>query len=130
MIPLSIELPLSPRCIRQVVTLFVLQIQSANPEPQRSGPLPVYLQLVPTLFCIHLRRCGCGRPVRISLFEARETSMPRVRNFDTEPPFSYYYELQPDHRLESVANAHTAADLRVRLWFLDRTDLKSRGHRE
>jgi hypothetical protein len=39
---------------------------------------------------------------------------PRVRNFDTEPPSSYRYELQLHHRLESVANAHTAADLRVR----------------
>jgi hypothetical protein len=39
---------------------------------------------------------------------------PRVRNFDTTPPFSYCYELQPDHRWEGVANAHTAADLRAR----------------
>jgi hypothetical protein len=37
-----------------------------------------------------------------------------VRNFNTVPPFSYCYELQPDHRWEGVANAHTAADLRVR----------------
>jgi hypothetical protein len=40
--------------------------------------------------------------------------MSRLRNFDTEPPSSYCYEFQPDNRLESVANAHTAADLRIR----------------
>jgi hypothetical protein len=38
----------------------------------------------------------------------------RLRNFDTEPPSSYCYEFQPDNRLKSVANAHTAADLRIR----------------
>jgi len=41
--------------------------------------------------------------------------MPRLRNFDTEPYSSSCYEVEPDNRLESVANAHTAADLRVRL---------------
>jgi hypothetical protein len=41
--------------------------------------------------------------------------MPRLRNFDTEPHCSYCYEPEPDNRLESVANAHTAADLHVRL---------------
>jgi hypothetical protein len=56
-------------------------------------------------------------------FELRETNA-RVRNFDTEPPSSYCYELQPDLRLESVANAHTAADLHVRPWFSNRSDLK------
>jgi hypothetical protein len=40
--------------------------------------------------------------------------MPRLRNFDTEPHSSYCYEVVPDNRLESVANAHTAADLHVR----------------
>jgi hypothetical protein len=49
-----------------------------------------------------------------------------MRNFDTEPPSSYCYELQPDHRLESVANAHTAADLRIRPWFSIRTELENR----
>jgi hypothetical protein len=52
--------------------------------------------------------------------------MPRLRNFDTEPPSSYRYELQPDHRLESIANARTAADLHVRPWFSNRADLESR----
>ena len=50
--------------------------------------------------------------------------MPRLRNFDTKLPFSYCYELQPEHRLESVANAHTAADLHVRPCFLNRAGLK------
>jgi hypothetical protein len=48
------------------------------------------------------------------LFGASGTPMPRLRNFDTEPPSSYCYEFQPDNRLKSVANAHTAADLRIR----------------
>jgi hypothetical protein len=48
------------------------------------------------------------------LFGASGTPMTRLRNFDTEPPSSYCYEFQPDNRLESVANAHTAADLHVR----------------
>ena len=40
--------------------------------------------------------------------------MPRLRNFDTEPHSPYCYEAYSDKRLESVANAHTAADLHVR----------------
>jgi hypothetical protein len=64
------------------------------------------------------------------LFEANETRTPRLRNFDTEPPSSYCYEFRSDNRLESVANAHTAADLRVRPVFLNRAGLKSRGRRE
>ncbi|WP_146689440.1 hypothetical protein [Bradyrhizobium canariense] len=56
--------------------------------------------------------------------------MPRLRNFDTEPLRPYCYEQQPNDRLESVANAHTAADLHVRPWFSNRADLESRGRRE
>lgn len=56
-----------------------------------------------------------GRCVSL-LFEARNTNAP-LRNFDTDPPCPYCYELGPDNRLESVANAHTAADLHVRPWF-------------
>jgi hypothetical protein len=37
-----------------------------------------------------------------------------LRNFDTEPRSSHCYEIRSDNRLESVANAHTAADLHVR----------------
>src|ERR1035438_3774637 len=40
--------------------------------------------------------------------------MPRLRDFDTDPHSPYCYEVVPDNRLESVANAHTAADLHVR----------------
>jgi hypothetical protein len=68
--------------------------------------------------------------VRISLFEPRETLNARVRNFDTELPSSYRYELQPVHRWESVANAHTAADLRVRLWSSIRAEIENRGRCE
>jgi hypothetical protein len=37
-----------------------------------------------------------------------------LRNFDTEPRYLYCYRSEPYDRLESVANAHTAADLHVR----------------
>jgi hypothetical protein len=57
------------------------------------------------------------------LLEANETRKPRLRNFDTELPCSYCYESQPIERLESVAYAHTAADLHVRPWFSNRADL-------
>ncbi len=46
--------------------------------------------------------------------KASEAQCPRLRNFDTELPSSYWYEFISDNRLESVANAHTAADLHVR----------------
>jgi hypothetical protein len=52
---------------------------------------------------------------------------PRSRNFDTEPPSSYCYELQPDRRWESVANVQTAAGLRVRLWLSIRAEVKALG---
>jgi hypothetical protein len=47
-------------------------------------------------------------------FLAAEPYSAVVRNLDTEPAFSYCYELQPYLRLESVANAHTTVDLRAR----------------
>jgi hypothetical protein len=58
---------------------------------------------------------GCRRLVRISLVQSERGINARLRNFDTEPHHSYCYEFEPDNRLESVANAHTAADLHVRL---------------
>ena len=48
------------------------------------------------------------------LLEANGTRMPCLRNFDTKPHSPYCYEVEFDNRLESVANAHTAADLHVR----------------
>ena len=48
------------------------------------------------------------------LFKPNETRRPRLRNFDTTLPSPYYYRFRSDKRLESVANAHTAADLHVR----------------
>ena len=48
------------------------------------------------------------------LFEADEATLPRLRNFDTKPRSSHCYEVRSDNRLESVANAHTAADLHIR----------------
>ena len=48
------------------------------------------------------------------LFKRAEHECPTLRNFDTDPHSSYRYEVYSDNRLESVANAHTAADLHVR----------------
>ena len=68
---------------------------------------------------------------RISLVRSeRDTDALALRNFDTEPHSSHCYEVYPDNRLESVANAHTAADLHVRPGFSNRAGLKSRGRRE
>ena len=40
--------------------------------------------------------------------------MSRLRNFDKEPRYPYRYGFDSANHLESVANAHTAADLHVR----------------
>jgi hypothetical protein len=59
--------------------------------------------LLPGGFCADL---SCSRPAR------RECLTER--NFDTEPQYPYCYGSRPNNRLESTANAHTAADLHVR----------------
>lgn len=51
-------------------------------------------------------------------------------NSDTEQPLSYCYELPTQLRLESVANAHTAADLHVRSWVSYRAGQESLKRRE
>jgi hypothetical protein len=51
-------------------------------------------------------------------------------NSDTEQPLSYCYELTTQLRLESVANAHTAADLHVRSWVSYRAGQESLERRE
>ena len=51
-------------------------------------------------------------------------------NSDTEQPLSYCYELPTQLRLESVANAHTAADLHVRSWVSYRAGQESLERRE
>ena len=64
------------------------------------------------LVCLAFGR-SVGRCVFL-LFKANGTRAYRLRNFDTGLRCSYRYELESDNRLESVANAHTAADLHVR----------------
>jgi len=96
---------------RQVVISRLFQIQSATSEhPNRSAATP---PLKPARFASPSARFSAGWCVSL-LFEANETRMSRLRNFDTQPHSSYCYEVQSDNRLESVANAHTAADLHVR----------------
>jgi hypothetical protein len=100
---------------RQVVILSLFQIQPATPEHQnRSVATPLRLAHSFTRpSASHPLLLSDGRCVSL-LFEANEARMPRLRNLNTEPYSSYRYEVKPDNRLESVANAHTAADLHVR----------------
>src|SRR5665213_2841891 len=100
-------------CPRRGVTLCVFQIQPATPEVQLSSRYAASLS--PSL-TRPLASPSAPRPARFAflLFEANETRTPRLRNFDTKPPYPYCYEFRTDNRLESVANAHTAADLHVR----------------
>jgi hypothetical protein len=65
-----------------------------------------------TCFALH-QRFPPG-VVRISLVSKQRRIAARLRNFDTQPRSSHCYEVRSDNRLESVANAHTAADLHVR----------------
>jgi hypothetical protein len=51
---------------------------------------------------------------RISLFLTTKRECFALRNFETELPYPYRYGFELNDRLESVANAHTAADLHVR----------------
>src|SRR5580704_11479345 len=89
----------------------------SRPRPNRNRSAVTPPHPHPSVFTRPLAspslRCSDGRCGSL-LFEARKTRTPRLRNFDTEPYSSYCYEVELDNRLESVANAHTAADLRVR----------------
>jgi hypothetical protein len=63
---------------------------------------PLTVHLSPPVF-VHLLRVRADGFVGqcVSLFLSARDAMPRLRNFDTEPPSSYCYEFQPDHRLET-----------------------------
>jgi hypothetical protein len=92
----------------------VFQIQPATPETQfvqslRRFAQPVCLNL-PTAFAFG----GCRWSSAYLSCSNRTGQASRLRNFDTEPLYPYRYEPRTDNRLESVANAHTAADLHVR----------------
>ena len=67
--------------------------------------------------------------ISFPLSGARETCAT-PGNLDTEHPSPYCYELPTQLRLESVANAHTAADLHVRSWVSYRAGQESLGRRE
>jgi hypothetical protein len=98
--------------------------------------------------------CSIAAPPRISVCRLQHVRKPRVPhrcivskhlvslvrsalnisatpgNLDTEQPLSYCYELPTQLRLESVANAHTAADLHVRSWVSYRAGQESLERRE
>jgi hypothetical protein len=63
---------------------------------------PLTVHLSPSVF-VHLLRVRADGFVGrcVSLFLSERDAMSRLRNFDTEPPSSYCYEFQPDHRLET-----------------------------
>src|SRR5579872_4142184 len=93
---------------RQVVIPGVIQIQPATSEPLGRCIRPFLLPAAYIAFGVVRMAVflSCSKPTR--------HECPALRNFDTEPQSSYRYEVRSDNRLESVANAHTAADLHVR----------------
>jgi hypothetical protein len=101
-------------CPRQVVISHLVQIQLVASEHKK--PFSRHADFLARFTLAHLAplRRLVGWLVRISLFKANEAPRPRLRNFDTEPHSPYCYGVSSDNRLESVANAHTAADLHVR----------------
>jgi hypothetical protein len=61
-----------------------------------------------------LRFAAVGKACLVSLLSDTTRTVTPLRNFDTKLHHPYRYESASDNRLESVANAHTAADLRAR----------------
>src|SRR4051812_44807318 len=61
---------------------------------------------------------------------AQQTCTPRLGNWDTEQPFSYFYELPTQHRLESVATRTPPPICTSALGSLNRAGLESLGRRE
>jgi hypothetical protein len=107
-------------CSQQVVISRVFQIQSIATKHKKSFSRLAAASFSPFVIARPLTR-PLASPSRdccclyvFLLFKASEATMPHLRNFDTKPPSSYCYEFRCDNRLESVANAHTAADLHVR----------------
>ena len=115
MIPYSMQPPhLAMITHGKLSSHHLSQIQPPTPEHYNVQCLYCLTQidrLLPTLLRVPLR-------VRFSSphfhFSKTRRQMSRLRKFDTEPQSSNCYEVEPDNRLESVANAHTAADLHVR----------------
>jgi hypothetical protein len=108
--------PPPPTAIRRGKLSFHVCFKFSRPRPNRKIVQP--LRRAPQPVRSNLLTCfafgACGWLVRVSLVWNERDSKARLRNFDTEPHSPYCYEVEPDNRLESVANAHTAADLHVR----------------
>jgi hypothetical protein len=103
-------------CSRQVVISSEFQIQSIASKHQNRSAASPPRWLSPVITC---PLASPSAPIAVGsceylLFKASEAYCRCLRNFDTELPYSYCYESRSDNRLESVANAHTAADLHVR----------------
>ncbi|WP_210165444.1 hypothetical protein, partial [Rhodopseudomonas palustris] len=80
--------------------------------------------------CGHAPGDAACRLQMLSLVSDTLTIERPLKKFGTAQPAPYCYELQSDHRLESVANMHTAADLHAHPRVSNRAGLKSRGRRE
>lgn len=111
----------------------MFQSQSAATEhplvrsPRRRVPSVCRLQHVHELRVPN--RCIVGKHL-ISLVRSALNISATPGNLDTEQPLSYCYELPTQLRLESVANAHTAADLHVHSWVSYRAGQESLERRE
>lgn len=80
---------------------FNFRRQRPKPEIVQS-PAAHFNPSVPSVHLPRLQRLpGSSVATVLLLFDDNEALKPRQRNFDTEPPCSYCYELQPDHRLET-----------------------------
>ncbi len=114
---------------RQVVSLLV----SSNANCRYRTPrCPALRRRVSSSTRSLAPRSRCRIPTDVLVSLVRSPNLPghRRRYLDTGRPSPYRYEPSIQLRLESVANAHTAADLCVRPWFSNRADLQSRGRRE
>lgn len=117
--------------VRRVIRSQVFQSQSAATEQKHARPLPPPL---PQSVVFNTSTSSAFPFVavvvspRISPVESAPGATPG--NLDTEHPSPYCYGLPTQLRLESVANAHTAADLHVRSWVSNRAGQESHGRRE
>ena len=137
----SVKHSTSPsRCenARRAITSPVFQSQSAATEHPLVRPLRrrvsqsvVFNTFANSAFPIVASSASILFPLSYSPCPERaERERHAGENLDTEYPPSYCYELSTQLRLESVANAHTAADLHVRSWVSYRAGQESLERRE
>ena len=100
------------------------------PNIRLFGAAPPHISVCRLQHVLELRvpnRCIAGEHLN-SL--SKRLTQAHAGNSDTDLPFSYCYESPTQLRLESVAYAHTAADLHVRSWVSYRAGQESLERRE